>query len=243
MKGYFPHYRSSRGLMLLIILILYYLYSYPVQAISITIAIFLIYYFYRKKKKYYKRSIDYEQPKAIPESKPKSDGKKYSVYVLKCKTPNHYYIGITRDFSKRFYYHIKKEGSRFTQVHGVDKIEKVIKLDSLEEAKKKEKELTIEYMKKFGSSNVAGAGYSQLVKNYPIKNIPSQVTPQAEVNTKFKLKKDFFDEEDDNAEELEYENLMEGDYDEVLDGVKEKARNKEFKRKVMSRRKKVSKKK
>ena len=88
------------------------------------------------------------------------------VYIIKCKDPKHYYVGITSNLEKRLEAHKTGEGSRFIQVHGFDKLIHSESLENVKEAKYREKQLTLQYMKLFGFDNVAGAGFSQTIKNY-----------------------------------------------------------------------------
>jgi len=45
--------------------------------------------------------------------------KTYTVYLIECKTPNHFYVGITGCLGHRMEQHKGKEGSVWTKKHGV----------------------------------------------------------------------------------------------------------------------------
>ena len=88
----------------------------------------------------------------------------YCVYMIECKTPNHYYIGLTRDYDKRIRNRMRGKGARFTQAHGFRKVIAVKYHESEKCAKECEKELTEQYIQIHGVENVAGASKSQVLK-------------------------------------------------------------------------------
>ena len=88
----------------------------------------------------------------------------YCVYVIECKTPNHYYVGETRQYEHRIRSHKRGTGARFTSVHGFRRVIDTKYVESESEAKKCERELTDLYIKKYGLENVAGAGKTQVIK-------------------------------------------------------------------------------
>jgi predicted GIY-YIG superfamily endonuclease len=71
----------------------------------------------------------------------------YGVYVIECKTPNHYYVGETRQFKHRITSHMRGNGARFTRSHGEWKEVKNLKED---------------YMFHFGSSRLRTEEYFEL---------------------------------------------------------------------------------
>ena len=98
----------------------------------------------------------------------------YCVYVIECKTPNHYYIGETKELKKRIRRHMLGKGARFTKVHGCRRIINTKHVSTESEAKKWEKELTDLYIKKYGLENVAGADKTQVIKG---KLLNSTISP------------------------------------------------------------------
>ena len=89
---------------------------------------------------------------------------KHIVYVIACKSPNHFYVGYSREFDKRMKTHKRKGGAMFTKIHGFDKVIFTKEVSSIEEAKKLENKLTFELIEKYGSDNVAGAGHTTVNK-------------------------------------------------------------------------------
>jgi putative endonuclease len=88
----------------------------------------------------------------------------YHVYVIKCETPNHYYIGLTRNYYARIRAHRQGRGARFTQVYGFREVTYKETCRSKEDAKIRESELAKVYIETYGVKNVAGAGWSQVLK-------------------------------------------------------------------------------
>ena len=81
-------------------------------------------------------------------------------YVLEL-TDNKYYVGKTKDIKNRIENHFTTGGSSFTKIYKPLKI-------VLIRHQNQEKELTIEYMKKYGWQNVRGYSWSQVnLKNKP----------------------------------------------------------------------------
>jgi predicted GIY-YIG superfamily endonuclease len=46
----------------------------------------------------------------------------YYVYVIECRTSDHYYIGLTRHFDERIRMHMCGTAARFTATHGFKKL-------------------------------------------------------------------------------------------------------------------------
>ena len=88
---------------------------------------------------------------------------KYCVYVLECKTPEHYYVGITHNLAKRIRDHSLRRGARFTQIHGVKKLVKCIQCNNELDAKQLEKKITQPLIHSYGRNNVCGGGNSQVI--------------------------------------------------------------------------------
>lgn len=68
----------------------------------------------------------------------------HSLYILKCKTENHFYVGITTYPYVRILQHMSGKGCRFTKKHGFESY-KILKSDiqSEPEARKIETKLTV----------------------------------------------------------------------------------------------------
>ena len=93
---------------------------------------------------------------------------------MNAKTPNHYYVGETRQYERRILRHMRGTGARFTTVQGFRRVIDTKLVESESEAKKFEKELTNLYIEKYGLENVAGAGKTQVIKG---KLLNSAITP------------------------------------------------------------------
>lgn len=83
--------------------------------------------------------------------------KKKFLYVLKLQN-NKYYVGITKDIDQRFQEHVAGKGSWFTKLY---KPEKIIQADIYTDIPENEMLdvetfVTVEYMQKYGISNVRG---------------------------------------------------------------------------------------
>ena len=87
---------------------------------------------------------------------------KYFVYVIKCRTLNHYCIGFTRNLYRRITEHNTGGGSEFTKIHGVKRVVETFYYYTEEDALAAEEKITRQYMRKYGASNVAGGSIAQL---------------------------------------------------------------------------------
>ena len=85
---------------------------------------------------------------------------KYFVYVISCKIPYHYYIGLTSQFNRRISAHKKGRGAKFTKVFGFKRILFKKIYSSISEAKETESRWTNYFIGKYGKKNVAGAGHT-----------------------------------------------------------------------------------
>lgn len=56
----------------------------------------------------------------------------WTLYLIKCKTPNYFYVGITTDLKRRLTQHQCGDGAKFTKQHGVSGY-KIIKEDIINE--------------------------------------------------------------------------------------------------------------
>jgi predicted GIY-YIG superfamily endonuclease len=88
----------------------------------------------------------------------------YYVYVIECRTPDHYYIGLTQHFDERMGKHMCGTAARFTATHGFKKVISKQGYEWKEDAKDRERELTEQYTQRYGVEKVAGAGWSQVQK-------------------------------------------------------------------------------
>lgn len=88
----------------------------------------------------------------------------YYVYVIECETPNHYYVGLTQNFAERMKQHESGTGSEFMSVHKFKKVVYKETHEWEEDAKTRERELTMQYKSTYGDENVAGGGGSQVRK-------------------------------------------------------------------------------
>lgn len=79
----------------------------------------------------------------------------FNLYIIKCLTLGHYYVGITSQPKKRFQQHRDGRGAKYTQVHGVKSIHILKTYDDEVKAKKAECKL-VRNMMKLGYE-VAGA--------------------------------------------------------------------------------------
>jgi len=91
------------------------------------------------------------------------------VYVIECKTPNHYYIGLTADYERRIRRHKEGGGARFVKVHGFKRVVRVEFYELYYYAKERELKLTEYFIHTYGIENVAGAHYSQVLKGKLLK--------------------------------------------------------------------------
>jgi putative endonuclease len=88
----------------------------------------------------------------------------FYVYVIENVTPNHFYIGYTYDLKSRIAEHVRGEGAIWTSLHGVKGVIHAEEYYWEDDAKDRERELTLDYMDKYGFENVAGWRYTQLLK-------------------------------------------------------------------------------
>ena len=88
----------------------------------------------------------------------------FYVYVIENVTPDHFYVGYTCDLESRIAEHTSGDGAVWTSVHGVKNVILVEGYYLKRDARERERELTLEYMDKYGFENVAGWRYTQLLK-------------------------------------------------------------------------------
>ena len=84
--------------------------------------------------------------------------------MIENMSPNHFYIGYTCDLESRIAEHMLAEGSIWTSAHGFKGIIRVEEHYRKRDAKDRERELTLDYIKRYGFENVAGWRYTQLRK-------------------------------------------------------------------------------
>lgn len=84
--------------------------------------------------------------------------------MIENETPNHFYIGYTHDLESRIAEHAGGKGARWISVHGFKNVIHTEEYFREEDAKTRERELTLDYINKYGIESVAGWCYSQLLK-------------------------------------------------------------------------------
>jgi hypothetical protein len=62
----------------------------------------------------------------------------YTIYLIECKTPNHYYIGQTADIGQRIKRHLRGTGAAFVKRHGFSSWSVLDTAKNLAESKAKE---------------------------------------------------------------------------------------------------------
>lgn len=82
------------------------------------------------------------------------------LYEIKCKTPNHLYIGITANLFNRIKAHRTKKGSIFTKKHGFDSLFIIEVFYSEGLAKRAEHNYVILCKKQFKNKIICGAGWT-----------------------------------------------------------------------------------
>ena len=82
---------------------------------------------------------------------------KRTLYVIRCKTRDHYYVGTTlRPLCMRIREHeVENAGSLWTRIHGFDRVEEAYVVPN-HRASQIENDVTIEYMRRYGYRNVRG---------------------------------------------------------------------------------------
>jgi len=88
----------------------------------------------------------------------------FYVYVIENQTPNRFYIGYTCNLESRIAEHMLGVGAIWTSVHGFKRVIHTEEYYWKEDAKDRERELTLDYINKYGIENVAGGRYTQLRK-------------------------------------------------------------------------------
>ena len=80
---------------------------------------------------------------------------KITLYVIRCKTRDHYYVGTTlRPLCIRIREHeVENAGSLWTRIHGFDRVEEAYVVPN-HKASQIENDVTIEYMRRYGYRNV-----------------------------------------------------------------------------------------
>ena len=76
---------------------------------------------------------------------------KITLYVIRCKTRDHYYVGTTlRPLCIRIREHeVENAGSLWTRIHGFDRVEEAYVVPN-HKASQIENDVTIEYMRRYG---------------------------------------------------------------------------------------------
>ena len=86
---------------------------------------------------------------------------KITLYVIRCKTRDHYYVGTTlRPLCMRIREHeVENAGSLWTRIHGFDRVEEAYVVPN-HRASQIENDVTIEYMRRYGYRKVRGGDYT-----------------------------------------------------------------------------------
>ena len=85
------------------------------------------------------------------------------IYVLKL-IDEKYYVGYTSHVENRIKEHFSNKGSSWTKLHKPVNIVEIIEGDKM-----KEKEITLQYMKRYGWENVRGAGWTAVHCSCPLE--------------------------------------------------------------------------
>lgn len=94
--------------------------------------------------------------------------KPIKLYVLRLEN-DCWYIGMSRNVSRRFNKHLAGKGAKWTKLHAPIEVYEVRETDSTldEEVAIMEDQLTIEYAIKYGTDKVRGGGYCQSKPRWP----------------------------------------------------------------------------
>ena len=119
----------------------------------------------------YTRDININK-RVDPVYTPDLDGRPIEViYILKLEH-GYWYIGRTTNIERRYMQHTLGKGAKWTFLHRPLAIHETIPLKS----EQHEDEITIEYMKKYGMSNVRGGKFCQVeLKDYNIREIEKKI--------------------------------------------------------------------
>lgn len=60
----------------------------------------------------------------------------FTVYEIECETPNHFYVGMSKNFEHRIEAHSNCDGARFTRRHGVKNWRALVMVETTTEAKR-----------------------------------------------------------------------------------------------------------
>ncbi|MGH1461197.1 MAG: GIY-YIG nuclease family protein [Neptuniibacter sp.] len=93
------------------------------------------------------------------------------VYILRCEQ-NKWYIGHSRDIAQRIHSHMNKpkSGSKWTRMYKPIEVEAILPGDI-----RREDELTIAYMSKYGVDNVRGGKWASPEIRKELPNIPEYI--------------------------------------------------------------------
>lgn len=99
----------------------------------------------------------------------------YTLYMIKCNTPRHIYVGISCHYESRIESHRLGNGASFTKLHGV-KDWKVISIHETEQLAKEAERHAVQMFRKLDFI-VAGAGWtkSKEAARYSKRKLASQV--------------------------------------------------------------------
>ena len=86
-----------------------------------------------------------------------------TLYVLKLKTPDHYYVGTTsREWFRRHDEHLEGWGAKWTTKHGVEKVHKLFRITGDIGSQRMENMVVLFYMRHVAKDwrNVKGGDYT-----------------------------------------------------------------------------------
>ena len=94
-------------------------------------------------------------------------------YVLELNN-GHWYIGVSEHLNTRIAQHMSGNGSRWSKMHGVKRLEAVKVLDSYNTTW--EDCTTIQYMQKYGFKKVRGGSYCRIKMESPPKSLKAALS-------------------------------------------------------------------
>jgi len=89
----------------------------------------------------------------------------YTLYRVNCNTPRHIYIGMSESVWYRLLKHLKGQGSKFTQKHGLKSFRIIKEFNTEKEAKLAEREETLRLKRMYERMGfrICGAGWSSSI--------------------------------------------------------------------------------
>ena len=69
----------------------------------------------------------------------------WGVYIIECETPDHIYVGMSNNISRRLAQHRAGKGSKFTREHGVKKLLRAEFFENRKDTEAFERQMTKHY--------------------------------------------------------------------------------------------------